>query len=326
VIAGPGNERSVWLLTDAAMDAHAAPGHPERPERRAAAAAGVRDAAGPDLHEPPVTEASLDEIAAVHDPDYVAVLDEAEQRGGGWLDPDTYLVPGSVRAARLAAGATVMAAKAVAEERARVAFAAVRPPGHHATVERGTGFCLFNSVAIAAESLRRHGRARRIAIVDWDVHHGDGTQAIFDADPDVCYASTHQWPYYPGTGTRGEVGLGEGQGTMHNRPLEAGAGDEPFLRAWRDDLLPAIEAFGPDAILVSAGYDAHAADPLAMLEVTEAGYATLARDLGVLARRLGLPGVALTLEGGYDLDALRASVAVTVAGLREGLAAEADAG
>ncbi len=305
---------SVWLLTDAAMDAHQAPDHPERPERRGAAATGVRAAAGDRLVEPACEVATDGHITAVHGDEYLAMLVDADDRGGGWLDPDTYLVAGSLRAARLAAGATLQAACAVSAGDAEVAFAVVRPPGHHASRARGSGFCLLNNVAIAVAGLRASGAAQRVAIVDWDVHHGDGTQAIFWADPDVCYTSTHQFPFYPGTGARAEPG----GGSTHNRPLAAGSGDEEFVEAWLSELLPAIEAFEPAAILVSAGYDAHRADPLAQLDVTEVGYATVARELGILSRRLGLGGVALTLEGGYDLEALQASTEATVAGILAG--------
>ena len=317
---------SVWLLTDGAMDAHVAPGHPERPDRREAAAAGVRDAAGDASMEPAVQAIDEATLTAVHDPAYLELLDSIEERGGGWLDPDTYVVPGSMRAARLAAGATLQAAIAVVGGDAAVAFAVVRPPGHHASSGRGNGFCLLNNTAIAVAGLRARGLARRIAIVDWDVHHGDGTQAIFTADADVCYASTHQSPFYPGTGDRAETGLGEAAGTKHNRPLPAGAGDRAFIGAWQDDLFPAIEAFGPEAIVVSAGYDAHVADPLAHLEVTDAGFGEVARQLGSMSARLGLAGVALTLEGGYDLDALRASMSATVRGILDGRRATAATG
>jgi acetoin utilization deacetylase AcuC-like enzyme len=308
----------IWLLTDALMDAHRTSAHPERPERRGAVAAGVRDAVRDALIEAPFEPATDDEILAVHDRAYLDLLEEADRRGGGWLDPDTYIAPDSLRVARLAAGATLRAAVGVATGGAEVAFAVVRPPGHHARAERGSGFCLLNNVAIAAAGLRRLGHARRIAIVDWDVHHGDGTQEIFESDADLCYASTHQFPFYPGTGQAGDRGTGAAVGTKHNHPLSAGDGDEAFVAAWRDELLPAVEAFAPHAILVSAGYDAHRADPLAELQVTDDAFADVSRLVGALSRRLGLPGVALTLEGGYDLDALRASAAATVNGILEG--------
>ncbi len=304
----------VLLLTDARADAHASPGHPERPARREPVAAGVRDAAGARLVEEAPELADDEDITRIHDPDYLALLTEAEARGGGWLDPDTYLVPGSVDAARLAAGATLRAARAAASGEAEIAFAVMRPPGHHASPMRGSGFCLLNNVAIAVAGLRADGPMRRVAVVDWDVHHGDGTQATFTGDADLLYTSTHQYPFFPGTGAASD----DGGGAARNVELRAGDGDEAFVAAWRDQLLPAIEAFGPDAILVSAGYDAHAADPLAELEVTEAGYEAVARALGATAARLGIAGVAITLEGGYDLDALRSSAAATVRGLLEG--------
>lgn len=314
-------DAAVWLLTDPEMDAHQAPGHPERPSRREAVADGVRDAAGARLVGIECEPASEGELGAVHPASHLEAVRKADERGGEWFDPDTYVAPGSWRAARLAAGATRQAAVGVAEGRAAVAFAAVRPPGHHASADRASGFCLLNNVAVAVAGLRAAGLARRIAILDWDVHHGDGTQAIFDADPDVCYASTHQVPLYPGTGSRDERGRAAAAGTKHNRPLAPGAGDAEFVAAWTGELLPAIEAFGPEAILVSAGFDAHAADPLAHLTVTDAGFLAVARAVGSVARRSGLAGVALTLEGGYDLGALRSSAAATVTGLLEGLGA-----
>jgi acetoin utilization deacetylase AcuC-like enzyme len=314
--------RRVLLLTDALMAGHMAPGHPERPERAESVASGVAEgasAAGARLERRPVEPADGAAIERVHPAAYVALLDDAARLGGGWIDADTYIGPASMAAARLAAGATIQAALAAAGGEADVAFAVVRPPGHHARRERAAGFCLLNNVAVAVMALRTAGLARRIAVLDWDVHHGDGTQAIFDADPDLCYASTHQSPLYPGTGSAEERGTGPGLGTKHNVPLPPGSGDAEFATAWTGTLLPAVEAFGPEAILVSAGYDAHRDDPLAELEVTAAGYRSVAEAAGRLAHRAGIKGVALTLEGGYDLDALRESAAATVAGLLAGL-------
>ena len=313
----------VDLLTDPRMATHRAPGHPERPERLEAAAAGVAQGtlqAGATLRRSIVEPIDPAILAAVHPAWFSAALDEVARRGGGWIDQDTYLGPDSTVAARLAAGASVLGALTVAAGRAALAFAVVRPPGHHASAERAAGFCLFNNVALAAASLRLSGLAQRIAILDWDVHHGDGTQAIFDADPDLCYASTHQSPLYPGTGDGAERGRGVAIGTKHNRPLRPGSGDVAFIDAWKEQLLPAVEAFGPEAVLISAGYDAHRADPLAELELTESGYGAVAQAIGEMVARLRLPGVALTLEGGYDLDALRDSIAATVVGLLGGLA------
>jgi acetoin utilization deacetylase AcuC-like enzyme len=310
----------VLLVTHAGMDRHAAHGHPERPARRGAVATGVRDAAGERLVVEEARAADPEELRRIHPDDHLASLDALEAAGSSWPDPDTYVVAGSSSAARLAAGGTIDAARAVARGTAAVGFAVVRPPGHHMAERRPTGFCLLNNVALAVAALRAEDGLRRIAIVDWDVHHGDGTQAIFDTDPDTWYASTHQWPLFPGTGRREDDGLGAARGTKQNRPLPPGSGDAAFVAAWRDDLLPGIAAFAPEAILVSAGYDAHRDDPLADLAVTEAGYEAVAAALGGVAARLGLPGVALTLEGGYDLDAIRASAAGTVRGLLAGLA------
>jgi acetoin utilization deacetylase AcuC-like enzyme len=312
----------VLLLTDAAMGAHATRGHPERPERLEAAARGVEDgalAAGAAIERSAVRSAEDAELERIHPGWYLAALEDLADQGGGWIDPDTYVSDGSVAAARLAAGATIDAARAAIAGEAGVAFAVVRPPGHHARPDRASGFCLLNNIALAVAAARAEDRARRIAIVDWDGHHGDGTQAIFDDDPDLCYASTHQSPLFPGTGATDERGRGAAVGTKHNRPLPPGSGDEALLDAWQEDLLPAIAAFAPEVLLVSAGYDAHHYDPMANLGVTDDGYHRLGTAVGTLARSLGLPGVALTLEGGYDLAALRRSTAASVHGLLQGL-------
>jgi acetoin utilization deacetylase AcuC-like enzyme len=317
----------VLLLTDGVMSAHGAPGHPERPERLDAVAAGVADgaaAAEAELVREPAETAGDTDLLRIHPQWHVRRLDDAAAAGGGWIDADTYLGPESMDAARLAVGATIRAALAAATGEAAVAFAVVRPPGHHAAEDRSAGFCLVNNVALAAARLRADGLAERVAILDWDAHHGDGTQAIFDADPAVLYASTHQSPLYPGTGEAAERGSGEAVGTKLNVPLSPGSGDRELEAAWLETLLPAVESFAPDAILLSAGYDAHRDDPLAHLLVTEDGYRAVAHAIGATAARLGIGGVAATLEGGYDLAALRASAAATVEGLLAGLAAPAD--
>jgi acetoin utilization deacetylase AcuC-like enzyme len=312
----------VLLLSDPAMAGHRSPGHPERPERVDAVISGIADGAaagGASLERARVEPAEPDALERVHPAPYLALLDDAAQQGGGWIDADTFIGPESMVAARLAAGATIQAAMAAAGGEAEVAFAAVRPPGHHARRERAAGFCLLNNVAVAALALRAAGLAQRIAILDWDVHHGDGTQSIFDADPDLCYPTTHQVPLYPGSGDAAERGAGPGLGSKHNLPLTPGSGDAAFTDAWLTQLLPAVEAFRPEAILVSAGYDAHRLEPLAELEVTEAGYRSVAEAVGRLARGGEVRGVGLTLEGGYDLEALRDGAAATVVGLLAGL-------
>jgi acetoin utilization deacetylase AcuC-like enzyme len=312
----------VLLFSDPALAGHRPPGHPDRPERLSAVEAGVADAVaarGAPIERPAVEPADAAALERIHPARYIALLEEAAEQGGGWIDADTHIGPASMVAARLAAGATIQAAATAAAGEAAVAFAVVRPPGHHARRERAAGFCLLNNVALAAMALRASGLAQRIVILDWDVHHGDGTQAIFDADPDLCYASTHQMPLYPGTGDAADRGAGPGLGSKHNVPLPPGSGDEAFVGAWLTRLLPAVAAFAPEAILVSAGYDAHRLDPLAELEVTASGYHSVSEAIGRTAREVGVRGIALSLEGGYDLDALRDSAAATVTGLLAGL-------
>jgi acetoin utilization deacetylase AcuC-like enzyme len=311
---------TVLLLTDPAHEAHAWPGHPERPERVAPVLEGIRAGAaeaGAALVERGADPATPEQAASVHDPRYVEWL--AGTTETGFLDADTYVAAGSPRAAFIAAGLTVAAARAVVDGEAAVAFAATRPPGHHAGRFGGSGFCLLNGVAIAAAALRVARPGTKVAVLDWDVHHGNGSQELFERDEDVFYASTHQYPWYPGTGSPAEQGE-----RLVNVPLPAGSGDAPFVGAWLSTILPRVEAFGPDLVLVSAGYDAHRDDPLAALEVSEEGFEAVAEAIGELARRRGLKGVALTLEGGYDLDALRASAAATVRGLLRGLAGSID--
>jgi len=235
--------------------------------------------------------------------------------GGGHMDPDTYVSAGSYEIACLAAGGVVRATDAVVEGEVLRAFAAVRPPGHHATDQHSMGFCLFNNVALAAKRALSRGISR-ILIVDWDVHHGNGTQDIFYDDGRVLYVSVHQGGIYPGTGTIPETGRGAGVGTTMNVPLPDGAGDEAFLRFGKDLLAPVARRFRPELILVSAGYDAHYQDPLAELEVTTAGFSALAQQVVALADELCRGRVVACLEGGYHLDALGASVAATVAAFR----------
>jgi acetoin utilization deacetylase AcuC-like enzyme len=302
------------VLTDRKLLAHdPGPEHPESPARL--------DAILTDLARAPIAgviveapRAATDaEIDAIHDPryrDYLAKL--AGQRVA--LDEDTPTSAGTWEAARLSAGAAVGAVEAVMSGRAANAFALVRPPGHHALPDRAMGFCLLNNVAIAAEAARRAG-AQRVAILDWDVHHGNGTQDMFEARPDVLYMSIHQYPFYPGTGAAHEVGTGAGRGATVNCPLPGGQGDADYGVAFHDLILPAARAFAPELILVSAGFDAHARDPLAEMQVTERGYAAMTSAVMQLAAETCGGKVALLLEGGYDLPALAGSVRATLEAL-----------
>ncbi len=289
------------FFTNAACFAHdTGPGHPERAERLGAVIDGLRGAfAGADWREAP--RASRGQLLHVHDAALLEMVLETHPDGRVMLDPDTVLSPASAEAALRAAGAGVAAVDAVMAGEARNAFCAVRPPGHHATVDAAMGFCLFNSIAVAARhALDKHGLAR-VAVVDFDVHHGNGTQAIFEAEPRVLYASSHQWPLYPDTGRADE----RGAGNIVNAPLPAGADGTAFRKAWRETLLPALDAFAPQLILVSAGFDAHWRDPLAQLRLVEDDYMWLTQELAALAQRHASGRIVSMLEGGYDLEALR---------------------
>ncbi len=253
----------------------------------------------------PITQERLERV---HDPLYIEQVQRVAQRGGGHLDLDTYVRPASYDAALMAAGGLVEATRAVLDGEMDNAFALVRPPGHHALRGRGMGFCLFNNVAIAARYALAEHSLDRVLIVDFDVHHGNGTQDEFDADPAVMYISTHQYPYYPGTGYWNETGKRYGRGSIVNVPLGGGVGDEGFARILQELVVPAAWRFQPQLILVSAGYDAHWDDPLAYMQLSIAGYTAIAQALQDLAEELCGGRIVFTLEGGYHLDALAYSV------------------
>jgi len=250
-------------------------------------------------------------LARVHSEDHVTAVRQLAERGGGYLDMDTYVGPASYDAALLAAGGAVELVRAVLDGRGHNGIALVRPPGHHATRGRGMGFCLFNNVAVAAQAALDEFELERVLIVDWDVHHGNGAQDIFYASPQVLYFSTHQYPHYPGSGHWRERGLGAGLGYTVNVPLPAGVGDEGFRRIFAELLAPLAERFRPQLILVSAGYDAHWNDPLAGLCLSLAGYWQLAQTVVGLAERLCAGRLVVLLEGGYNLTVLAHGVADT---------------
>jgi len=296
------------LVSSDAFERHLTPpGHPERPERAHVfdAVATAWRAGGGEVRAP--RPATIDELAAVHDRDHIGRIAGTAGRAA-MLDPDTFTSPESVQVALLAAGAAVQAVEH-ALATGETAFALVRPPGHHAEAGKAMGFCLFNNVAVAAAAAIARGLSR-VAVVDIDVHHGNGTQWIFYDDPRVLYVSTHQFPFYPGTGAADETGHGAGKGFTVNIPLAAGARDADYAEAYRD-VAAALEEFAPELLLVSAGYDAHADDPLASMRVTTAGYAAIVRSLKEAAGRMNCPIAAVT-EGGYDLDALRSCLEATL--------------
>jgi acetoin utilization deacetylase AcuC-like enzyme len=289
-------------VTDARMLAHdPGPRHPERPARLQVVQARV--AAEPGLVALTPRQATDEELARVHAPELIAAVDASAGRHAVRFDPDTTTSAGSSEAARLAAGSVIELCDAVSAGAVANGVALVRPPGHHAERDRAMGFCLYNNVAVAARALVARGLSR-IAIVDWDLHHGNGTQHVFEDDPRVLYVSTHQFPFYPGTGAATEVGRGAGAGLTLNAPCPAGFGDAEFARIFDELVLPVLRQFAPEFLLVSAGFDCDARDPLGALTVTPAGIARMARALVALADEYAGGRVVAVLEGGYDLDAL----------------------
>ena len=322
-------QRGVEVIEDPRYAAHAGPaGHPERPERLSAVGAAL-DGFGAALARRAPRQASLEELLAVHDRAHVEQVrraaaqvarselkaSEAHRMGSAQLDPDTFVSAASYDVALLAAGGCVDLALRVARGAARAGFAAVRPPGHHAEGDRAMGFCLFNNAAIAARAVQREAGVERVLVLDWDVHHGNGTQHTFETDPSVLYVSTHQYPFYPGTGAAGEVGIGRGEGATLNVPMPAGCGDAEYIGVFQRVIAPAARAFRPDYWIVSCGFDAHEDDPLAAMRVTQSGYAALTAIVRALADELSDGRMLFVLEGGYSLRGLREGTEALVAGL-----------
>jgi acetoin utilization deacetylase AcuC-like enzyme len=293
-----------YILDEIFVNHRAPSGHPERPAR----AEAVRDAlnaagiAGRGRHVP-TRLASDEELVRVHAAAYLDELEDAVPGKSGWLDADTYFSPGTWDAARAAAGSTVQLAIDVLHGRLAQGLAVVRPPGHHATHNRAMGFCLLNNVAVAAAAARAEGAAR-VAILDWDVHHGNGTQDIFWDDPDVLYLSVHQFPFYPGSGAPTEIGGAAAVGATVNVGLPGGCGDAEYAAVFDHVFLPKLAAFRPDLLMISAGFDAFQHDPLAGMRVSHAGFAAMAHRLRAAADRWSAGRIVAVLEGGYDLDGL----------------------
>jgi acetoin utilization deacetylase AcuC-like enzyme len=305
------------LITHPACLEHLTPsGHPERPDRLRAIARALDDARFQPLLRVEAPAAALDTIALCHPMDYVTALREATpEEGMVRIDADTILSPGSFEAALRAAGGAVHAADEVIAGRAANAFVATRPPGHHAETGQAMGFCLFNTVAIAARHAQRHHGVGRVAIVDFDVHHGNGTQEIFWSDATVMYCSTHQMPLYPGTGAPDERGAHD---NIVNAPLRAGDGGPEFRAAFESRILPRLTDFRPELVLISAGFDAHRRDPLANLNLLEADFDWATRKIMAVADASAGARVVSVLEGGYDLEGLANSAAAHVAALMQG--------
>jgi acetoin utilization deacetylase AcuC-like enzyme len=295
------------LISDSLMLEHqAGAGHPESPQRLASIIADLRAAPIAGTTWATARAATLDELGRAHDRAYIEHLASREGKPTR-LDPDTQMSPGSWAAATSAAGAAIQAVEEVWSGRTDHAFALVRPPGHHAERARAMGFCLLNNAAVAAESALHLG-ARRVAILDWDVHHGNGTQHLFEAREEVLYLSVHQYPFYPGTGAPQETGVGAGAGSTINCALPPGQTDADYGAVFEDVFLPALADFAADLLIVSAGFDAHARDPLGEMRVSERGFAAMCSAVAASPGR----GLVLLLEGGYDLPALTASVRACV--------------
>ena len=304
------------LITHPACLDHVTPmGHPERPDRLRAIEQALAQEKFQSLAREQAPAAEREAIARVHPPAYIQAIEDAAPKDGlVRLDADTSMSPGSFEAALRAAGGAVRAVDQVMTDNATAAFVATRPPGHHAETATPMGFCLFNNAAVAARHAQaRHG-AQRVAIVDFDVHHGNGSQEIFWADPSVMYCSTHEMPLYPGTGSRSERGEHD---TIVNAPLRAGDGGPAFRAAFDDVILPRLRDFAPDLIVISAGFDAHTRDPLANLNLVEADYDWVTRKLLELAAASANGRVVSVLEGGYDLQGLARSVAAHVTALMD---------
>jgi acetoin utilization deacetylase AcuC-like enzyme len=301
----------ILVHSDRFIEHQTPPGHPERPERAEAMAVVVErwKDRGTEVVAP--REATIEQLARVHDDGYLQRMAEVAGRSLS-LDPDTYTSPESYEIARLAAGAAIDAVERVMGDSHTAAVAVVRPPGHHAERDRAMGFCLFNNVAVAAAHARAQGAAR-VAIVDYDVHHGNGTQHIFESDPHVLYVSTHQFPYYPGTGAADEVGHDRGRGFTVNVPMEIGAVDADYQLVFAKVVAPILLQFEPDLVIVSAGFDAHERDPLGGMRLTTPAFAAMTRELRAVADECCRGRIVSVTEGGYDLQALVASLDAVIA-------------
>jgi acetoin utilization deacetylase AcuC-like enzyme len=292
------------------LDHEMGPGHPESPDRLRAICAQLQNSGTwSRLHQVAPRRAERQWIEIIHRASYVESLERrSPAKGYASLDPDTSMSPGTLDAAYLATGGALAAVDAIMNGDIDQAFCAVRPPGHHAETDRAMGFCFFNSVAIAARYIQQHYGLKRVLIVDWDVHHGNGTQHVFYDDDSVLFFSTHQFPFYPGTGGAMETGEGRGKGLTINVPLSGGQGDDEYRAVFQKVLVPAADTFQPEFVVISAGFDAHRDDPLASMDLTEEGYGELTSMVASIAKNFSKGRILGCLEGGYHLQALARSV------------------
>jgi acetoin utilization deacetylase AcuC-like enzyme len=312
--------RTAFVYHPEFLEHDTGPGHPERADRlRAILARLERNRVLDALVRLAPEEAPLEALARVHAPAHIERVARFSAQGGlVGVTPDTVASPSTFRAARLAAGAVLQAIDAVMAGQVNNAFCAVRPPGHHAERDQAMGFCFFNNVAVGARHAQDRYSLRRVAIIDWDVHHGNGTQHSFEEDETVFFFSIHQYPHYPGTGSGQERGQGRGLGFTLNAPMPAGSTDQDYVRVFQEQLRPALDEFRPQLLLLSAGFDAHWADPLGQVRLTEEGYALLTREILDAAAAHARGRLVSVLEGGYDLEATSASVEAHLRELMQG--------
>jgi acetoin utilization deacetylase AcuC-like enzyme len=293
------------IVYDKIFLAHDLPGHPENSKRLQAVVSKLKESGLWELTTKLITRnATIDELRLCHSEEYVNYVKKFCEDGGGYMDADTYTNKYSYEAALIAVGSLIDLVRQVVDGNLNNGFALLRPPGHHALSDRSMGFCLFGNVAIAAKAALKYSDISRVTIVDIDVHHGNGTQALVKDDPDILYVSTHQYPFYPGTGNIIEIGKGKSEGSLLNVPLPASVNDDGFKDVYNKIIIPKIERFKPDLLLISAGYDAHWDDPLANMGLSLSGYFWISQQLNELAVRLCNSKIVFALEGGYNLEVL----------------------
>lgn len=310
------NKYKTGIVSDPLFTLHNKQSHPECADRLNAILNKLEDEdIFPLVESVEARRAAIDEIELCHSSGYIKKVYRMSKEGGGYLDPDTYVNEHTYNAAVLAAGSLIELTSKVDEGKVKNGFALVRPPGHHALATNGMGFCIFGNVSIAAKAYLKNRPSSKIAIVDFDVHHGNGTQALVGDDPNILFISTHQYPFYPGTGKAEETGRSNAEGTILNIPLPAGTGDKGYTRVYDELVIPKLKWFNPDFIIISAGYDAHWKDPLANMNLSLVGFDRMAKKLSAISDELCNSKIVFALEGGYNLDVLSYAVSNAVKAL-----------